>query len=345
VGGIRSAIGSAALIGCCTGGVITADDLSTDSVAVMALRSEDLGVTLAIEEGTHDDPHGVGQAVAETLVEHMPGVGESEQHVAVITMADGLTGALTEVVQSLTDVLGPMCPLAGGGAGDNLRFVKTVQFIDDQISSDALATALLRAPVPIGIGVSHGWESAGRPLVVTRSVGNVIYELDGQPAFDVYRQAWADEAPGLDTEGFGAFAMAHPLGMPLGAGEYLIRDPLQARSDGAIECVAAVPENAVVHMMSGDKDALFAAARTAAQLAMDGLEGRPPAAVIVFNCVSRLLFLGDDAATEIDHIRDIVGHETPLIGMFSFGEIAAPPESGLAVFHNKTVVVCALAKA
>jgi hypothetical protein len=57
-----------------------------------------------------------------------------------------------------------------------------------------------------------------------------------------------------------------------------------------------------------------------------------------------LTLLGDDAATEIDHIRDVVGHETPLIGMFSFGEIAAPPGLGLAAFHNKTVVVCVLAQ-
>lgn len=343
VAGIRSVSGSAPLIGCCAGGVITAHDLSTDSVAVMALRSEGLRVTLAMEEGIHDAPYHVGETVAEALSQHLGLADVGAQHEVVIALADGLTGALTEVVQGAADALGPICPLAGGGAGDNLRFLKTVQFINDQVRSDALAAALLRAPAPIGIGVGHGWKPVGRPLVVTRSEGNVVHELDGQPAFEVYRRIWADEAPDLDVEGFSAFAMAHPLGMPLGGGEHLIRDPLRARPDGAIECVAAVPENAVVHVMSGEKDSLFAAARAAAERAVDELAGRPPAAAIVFNCISRLILLGDDAATEINHIQDVVGHETPLIGMFSFGEIAAPPESQLAVLHNKTVVVCVFA--
>lgn len=342
VEGIRSVTGSAPLIGCCAGGVIAAGELSTDAIACLALRLEGLHVTLALEEGIHDAPHRVGQTVAETLVQDLMMAGE-EEHVAGLALADGLTGALTEVVQSATDVLGPICPLAGGGAGDNLRFFKTFQFINDQLCSDGLAVALLRTPAPIGIGVAHGWKPVGRSVVVTRSAGNVVYELDGQPAFEVYRRRWADEAPDLDVEGFAAFAMAHPLGLPLVGGEYLIRDPLRARSDGALECVAAVPENAVVHMMSGDKDALFAAARAAAQQAMDELAGRPPVAVILFDCISRLMLLGDDAATEIGHIRDVIGHETSLIGMFSFGEIAPPPGSGLAAFHNKTVVVCTLA--
>ena len=343
VQGIRSVTGTAPLIGCCAGGVIAASDLSNDSIAVMALRSEGLRVTLAMEEGIHDAPHRVGQAVAEILVQHLMTAGAEEQSVAVLALADGLTGALTEVVQSATDVLGPMYPMVGGGAGDNLRFFKTFQFINDQVHSDALVAALLRTPAPIGIGVAHGWKPVGRSMVVTRSAANVIYELDGQPAFEVYRRRWADEAPQLDLEGFGAFAMAHPLGLPLIGGEFLIRDPLRAHPDGAIECVAAVPENAVVHVMSGDKDALFTAASVATKRAVDELAGQPPAAAIVFNCISRLMFLGDDAATEIEHIRDILGHETPLIGMFSFGEIAPPLGSGLAALHNKTVVVCTLA--
>ncbi len=96
-------------------------------------------------------------------------------------------------------------------------------------------------------------------------------------------------------------------------------------------------------MMTGDKDALLAAARVAAERAVKGLAGHPPAAAVVFDCISRLQYLQDDAMTEIEIIREMIGRETPLIGMFSYGEIAPPPESGLTVLHNKTVVICALA--
>ncbi len=343
VAGIRSEIGAATLVGCCAGGVITAEELSAEALTVMAVRSEGLKLHLAIDEGIQEDAQRVGESVADALGEYLDTVDLSQRHVAAMVMADGLTGALTEVVQSLSDEMGPLCPLVGGGAGDNLQFLKTVQFIDGDVRSDALFAALLDAESPIGIGVGHGWKPVGNPLVVTRAEGNIVYEIDGRPAFDVYKEVWAEEAPDLSAETFGAFAMGHPLGMPLGTGEYLIRDPLQVQEDGAIVFVATVPENAVVHMMHGDFDDLFAAARDAAQQALDALEGQPPAALIVFNCISRLLIMGDDAMTELDHIRDVVGADVPLIGMFSFGEIAPPSESGLAVLHNKTVVLCALA--
>lgn len=343
VAGIRAEIGAATLIGCCAGGVITAEQLSAEALTVMAVRSDGLKLHLAMEEGIQQNAVEVGETVARALGEYLDDVDLGERHVAAMVMADGLTGALTEVVQSLADELGPLCPLVGGGAGDNLKFLKTVQFINDDIRSDALAAALLDAEAPLGIGVGHGWKPAGNPLVVTRAVGNIVYEIDGRPAFDIYKEVWAEAAPDLSAETFGAFAMGHPIGMPLGAGEYLIRDPLQVQEDGSIVFVATVPENAVVHMMHGDLDDLYAAARDAAQQALDALEGQPPAAIIVFNCISRLLIMGEQAMVEVEHIRDVVGPDVPLIGMFSFGEIAPPAESGLAVLHNKTVVLCALA--
>jgi hypothetical protein len=198
--------------------------------------------------------------------------------------------------------------------------------------------------VPIGVGVGHGFKPARRPLVVTRSAGNLVYELNGQPAFEVYWKMWGDELPQADSPELSATLKRHPLGLPQIGGEYLVRDPAGIRPNGAIEFAAPVPENAVVHVMNGDHEDIFAAACAAAQQAIDGLAGRPVAAVIIFDCVSRLGMLGDVAGVEIEHIRNVIGNETPCVGFFSWGEIAAPPGLALAALHNKAVVVCALAQ-
>ena len=71
--------------------------------------------------------------------------------------------------------------------------------------------------------------------------------------------------------------------------------------------------------------------------------GRPLAALIFFDCATRLRLMGDEAAKDIDYVRNIIGLDTALMGMFSFGEVATPPEGGMAAFYNKTVVACALA--
>jgi hypothetical protein len=338
VRGIRAATDNAALIGCCTGGIISSDGPSSGGLAVLALWSDVMDVTLALETGIQAEPTLVAETAADRLEPHIPAAGSQRRSVALM-LADGLTGSLTEVVQHTTTTLGPLCPLVGGGAGDNLKFLRTSQFVNDQVSSDGIALALITTAAPVGIGVQHGWTPAGRALVVTRSEGNVIWELDGRPAFTVYRELFPEAE--LTAENFGAFVISHPIGLPQANGEFLIRDPLRTREDGAIECVASVPDHAVAHIMQGTPESLFAAAQAATRSAIAQLGDRKPAALLVFDCVSRLIMLGDEAKTEVRLIQEIAGPETPIAGMFSFGEIAAA-ETGGALFHNKTVVVYAI---
>ncbi len=335
--GIRSVTGPVPLIGSCATGIITPSGIHTDAVAVMALRSEALRVALAATEDGLNSPRIAGERLAETLLQRLPADGTERPYAVMLALENFVSPLTTEVIQGATDVLGPLCPLIGGADGHHLRFM------NDQLISNELVAALLCSSRPIGVGVAHGWTPYRRPLVVTRSAGNIIYELDGQPAFEVYRQTWANEAPNLTPEQFPAFAAAHPIGLPQVGSEYLIRDPYLVHPNGAIECAAVVPENSVANMMIGDTRALLEAARAAAKRAVEGLAGHPPAAAVIFDCISRLQYLREEAVTEIEIIRDVIGRETPVIGMFSYGEIAPPSESGLTVLHNKTVVIGALA--
>jgi hypothetical protein len=343
---IRSETNAAPLLGCAAGGIVTPYGLDSAGVAIMALRSEDLRFTLAMEAGPAPDR--AGEAIAETLARHVATSGAEDVYSIALTLINPYRCDPTQAVGSIIDGLGPMCPLVGAvsaGANVALDAVQAAQSteIGPLLQSNIVSAVLLRSPVPIGVGVGHGFKPAGRPLVVTRSAGNLVYELNGQPAFEVYWKMWGDELPKADSPELSATLKQHPLGLPQIGGEYLVRDPAGIRPNGAIEFAAPIPENAVVHVMSGDREDIFAAARAAAQQAIDGLAGRPVAAVIIFDCVSRLNLLGDAAAVEVEHIRNVIGSETPCIGFFSWGEIAAPPGLGLAALHNKAVVVCALA--
>jgi hypothetical protein len=340
--GIRAVTGATPLFGCTAPGIFSGLCFSDDGIAVMALGGEGFKVTLALAEGVRAAPEQAGRMIAERAAETLGMTDTEGNYLAMLALIDAVSGFAAEVVDSMTDLLGPSWLIAGGAGCDNFKFIKSFQFTDDVVRSDALIAAMLRTPAPIGVGVSHGYLPVDRPLVVTRSASNIIYELDGQPAFEVYRRAWANEIPALNSEGFAIFAKAHPLGLPQLRGEYVIRDLVRVHPNGAIECVSTVPENAVVHMMKVDRAGLLQAARAAAEQAMAGLAGRPPAAVLIFDCVSRLTVLGEDKTAEIHQIQEVVGCETPLIGMFSFGEIATPPQGGLAAFYNKTVVVCVL---
>jgi hypothetical protein len=345
---IRSETDAAPLFGCAAGGIVTRHGLDSDGVAIMALRSEDLRIAMAME-AAHPVPDRTGEANAETLAQQVATSDAEHEYGIALTLINPFNCDPTQVVRNIVDGLGPICPLAGAvSAGVNVALdagqgAPAIE-IGPSLQSNALSAVLLRSPVPIGVGVSHGFKPTGRPLVVTRSAGNLVYELNGQPAFELYWKMCGDGLPQADSPELSATLKRHPLGLPQIGGEYLVRDPAGIRPNGVVEFAAPIPENAVVHVMSADQKDIFAAARAAAQQAIDGLAGRPAAAVIIFDCVSRLNLLGDAAGGEIEHIRTVIGSETPCIGFFSWGEIAAPPSLGLAALHNKAVVVCALAQ-
>jgi hypothetical protein len=345
---IRSETNAAPLFGGAAGGVITPQSIDRDGVAVMALRSEDLRIAMAVE-GAHPVPGRTGEAIAETLALQAAMSSAEDEYSVALTLINSFNCEPAQVVSNIVDGLGPLCPLAGAvSTGVNIALDAGQETqpteIGPSLQANAVSAALLRSPVPIGIGVGHGFKPTGRPLVVTRSVGNLVYELNGQPAFEVYKKMCGNERLQADSPDLSAALARHPLGSPQIRGEYLVRDPAGVKTNGAIEFAAPIPENAVVHVMGGDREGIFAAARAAAQQAIDGLAGRPAAAVIIFDCSSRLVLLGDAATIEIEHIRNIIGNETPCIGFFSWGEVAAPPGLALASFHNKAVVICALAQ-
>jgi hypothetical protein len=121
-----------------------------------------------------------------------------------------------------------------------------------------------------------------------------------------------------------------------------VRDPLSASpEDSSITFVSEVPQNAIVRIMTGSKESLLLASSEAATEAKASLEGNPPALILIADCVSRLLYLGDDAQTEISNISTRLGETVPMLGFFSFGEIGIE-KGGPPALYNKTCGIYAL---
>ena len=134
-----------------------------------------------------------------------------------------------------------------------------------------------------------------------------------------------------------------------GSDEFLIRDPITVDKNGAITCAAEIPEGSEIQLMVGSREEAIEVAREAAQNAMSQLEGAPPRAVIIFNCIARDKLFGERRGEEIAAIQEAVGATTPLIGFYTYGEQA--PLGGEVrdikrcnpAFHNETVVICVIA--
>jgi hypothetical protein len=175
---------------------------------------------------------------------------------------------------------------------------------------------------------------------VTRADGNVVLELDGRPAFEVYKDYATSRGVTLTAENASSFLINNELGIVLFDALKKARAPLSVTTGGGLACAAEVPQGAQVAILDGNADALVRAAERAAREAKDRLGSREAAGVLLFDCICRGAILGRDFHREIDAVARVFP-ETPIAGFLTYGEIAR--YSGrLDGWHNTTAVVAAI---
>lgn len=344
--GVRSVSGNALLVGSSTAGEITTDGpAKKHSVAVMAIRSDTVKFYGGLGEGIAKSPYDAGKEAADNVKKQ-----SSETLRAFMMISDVLVGNGAETVRGVLASLGEHFPIVGGASGDDFKFEKTYQHLNDKVYSGAVVGFGWVGDFAFGIGVKHGWIPVGTMKKVTKSAGSVVHELDGKPAISIYEEYFGEkEASVLKTETLAKLAITYPLGMKVeGSDEMLIRDPITVDEHGSITCAAEIPMNSDIQLMIGSREEAVKVAEEAANNAVGQLDGAKPKAVIIFNCIARNKLFGEHSGDEIDAIQRAVGASTPLIGFYTYGEQA--PLGGEVrniekcnpAFHNETVVIAVI---
>jgi hypothetical protein len=219
----------------------------------------------------------------------------------------------------------------------------TFQLHGRSVLRDSVVTAAIGSEAPLGIGVRHGWLPVDSPMLVTRSEGHVVHELDGRPALDVYLERLdAPQSARLDPKAFTRFALVHPIGLARRTGEPHVRFVGEADfARRSLVCIASVPEGSTAWLMTGDETSVLNATDGACRDAMAGIgEGSEPVGVLAFDCIARRGVLGDHGiGKEIERIATHAGG-APVAGFYTYGEIART--QGMVGFHNETLVVLAV---
>jgi len=195
--------------------------------------------------------------------------------------------------------------------------------------------------------VRHGWEPVGLPMKVTTAEGAKLIEINNRPALSIYEDYFGKKVEELIKKPIARMAYTYPLGMSVeGSSELLIRDVVIADEKGVITCAAEIPEGSEIRLMLGDPDKAIQAAKEAAENALSQLKGIKPKVVFVFNCMARSKLLGARKEEEIAVIQEVLGKEVPLIGFYTYGELA--PMAGIlgpecfSVWHNETMALMVL---
>jgi hypothetical protein len=345
--GILSETGNLPMVGGTTAGEICTNGYVSDSVVVMALSAESLEFSTGIGLDMSRDEVACGAALAEEVMS-----GRSlENALSLLVFPDGMGGDGVRVIEGLQEKLGRDFEIVGGYLGDEANFEKTRQFYNGKVYSDTIPGLMIsaREGYRTGVGVRSGFESIGIRFFCTEAEGNVIKKLDGESALGLYSEFLGEERakqlPGV--------ALEYPFGLidkvaSIDGKEYFqLRCGLAVDHEkGHISLAASIPEGSAITLTTASRTEIIAGARLAAEQAKESLQGARPKAIMMFSCVGRKLVLGRRTQEEVDAVKDVLGHDVPLIGFYTYGEIGpiSKMEKDLAQtkFHNETVVLWVL---
>jgi len=305
------------LVGASTPGIIVGKSVLRKGIGVCTIKGVNAATHLQEGISSWKDGRAAGQSLRDQI-----------DSGTVFAFPDGFADNISDVLRGLYGPIGPDFAYFGGGSGDNLKFLKTYQFTENGVRSNSMAVAAIKG-MKFSAGVGHGWKSMENLMVVTRANGKIVYEIDGKRAFDVYSELLS----GINKEEFHIYGMKHPIGLPCTSCGFLIRDPIEVGPDGSIVFVTEVPQNSVITLMESDVNELISTAEDVARLAAEGVKS--PEIVLIFDCVSRYILLGEKFADELRVIHNAL--DVPTFGMLTFGEVYG--FQGVPLFHNKTVVV------
>jgi hypothetical protein len=175
--------------------------------------------------------------------------------------------------------------------------------------------------------------------LVTRSKGNILYELDGQCALDLYKKYLGPQAEGLPATG-----LFFPLNIRIGSGNIeLVRTILGINEkEKSMIFAGDVPEGAYARLMKANHDRLVDGAIKAARMSCETVGCTSPDLAILISCIGRRLVLRQRTDEEIEEVSNIFGAKTALTGFYSYGEICPPNSVEKSELHNQTMTITTL---
>jgi len=334
--GLRAGLGrDVLLLGCSVQGVVSNDELTEDGFALgaMGFGGPDVRCAAAVEREVQEAPKEKGRRLAQALKRDLGGEPK-----VVVLYYDPLCGldveSMLEGLRTEVD-----CPVVGGAAGQPWGAPRqTFQYWDREVLSHGALALALGGSFEVEIGLCHGTAPVGIASVVTKAVGQRIFEIDGRPAVDVWRETTGCRTEDLVHQShLAAWAVGVELAGARGQVERAIRGAFGFDAEsGALILQAAVPEGTKVMLQHRTIDQVLNGTRQMAAELSSRLSGRTPRAVLGFECAARTYpFLGE-ANTRAEHreLRASIAQETPWLGMMAWGEVG--PCAGRPAFHNYT---------
>ena len=331
---IRRRYPKAYFCGGSTAGEIVGKEVRDDSVVVTAIKLERSGLRAAdVTVAAAEDSLAAGRQLASSI--------PHDGLVHAFVLSDGLGVYGTDLVRGLGSVLPAGVAITGGRAGDGERFGRTYVCAGDSVAERrCVLLGLYGDRLRVGYSSIGGWDAFGPERRITRSWRNVLYELDGRSALELYKQYLGEHAKDLPASG-----LRFPLTVrdPTG-GESVTRAVVGVNEgEQSMTFAGDVPEGSFVRLMHANFDRLVDGACAAGRASQQML-GVPAQLAILISCVGRKQLLKQRVEEEVEGVIDALDPRTHTMGFYAYGELSPLAQGEPCMLHNQTMSVTLLSE-
>lgn len=349
----------ALVAGCSTAGEIHGTQVADETVVVTSVTFDHTRVAEAsVSLGAEADSFDAGRQLAEVLPGQFKikneklemGVGRDRPEARpttgavpaslplrhVLILSDGHSVNGSELVRALSQFLPAGVTITGGMAGDGIAFGETLVLAGGRAQSRTVtAIGFYGSRLRVGFSSMGGWDPFGPERLITKSKGNVLYELDGHSALELYKKYLGEHARELPSS-----ALHFPLSVrPEAGGTPLVRTILSIdEATQSMTFAGDVPQGSLARLMKANHDRLIDGAVGAARASYEELGSMPGLAVLI-SCVGRKLVLGQRVEEELEGVAEVFGKGTALAGFYSYGELSPFVPGAPCALHNQTMTV------
>lgn len=327
---IRARFPHADIVSCSTAGEILHNEVYDDSAVVTAVYFEKAHIkSVSVDINKNVNSFETGKSLMSLL--------NQNDLTSVLVISEGSFVNGSDLVAGFNELNSNNIPVTGGLAGDAARFAKT-QVGLNTVAKEGTVVAIGFYGTNLAIGHSSfgGWDEFGKERVITKSTKNVLYEIDGKKALDLYKEylgPYVDELPGS--------ALLFPISLRTNdADKNLVRTILNVNEeDGSMIFAGNMPEGSKLRLMKVNFEKVIKGSSIAAtNTTLMNNESKADLAILI-SCVGRKLILQDRTSEEVKAAQEVFGNHTAITGFYSYGELSPFNPGSNCELHNQTMTI------
>lgn len=315
------------LIGCTTAGEFSSSyGFSDDSISLMVFYSDEIEIGIGVGRSLSENP----EAAVQSAVSQASG-GLSKPASICLAFPDGYNMAFDQIMKMLNVALGKDCSVFGGAAG-TLWYEKTTthQFFRNEILTDAMPIMTFGGPLEYSFTIANSWRPIGKKAEITEAEGRLVKSIGNFKAVDFYRHYLGDHSEPAREFILAVFEEDDV--------QSYLRAPIDYNPDGSITFSESIPQGATVQLTEAIREVIVEDTKSTSEKISRQITDLEPAFAMAFSCAFRKEILGTRVEQELQILKDHLPQQLPIIGFYSFGEIAPLIKGHESLFHGATLI-------